>query len=150
MLWFDLKNTESLIPTDLTLNQRYPWIRSIMDPMIFLDVSNELTKLKMFPYFDIAHFVVTCLYLREDLSTGESKFVSKWTIELNCWFLQGLILSLGNTHSLVGYLQCSPLLLGTYCLDSCLGSQSWTHSKARITSFWPLQFGNQFVHCKQE
>lgn len=42
-----------------------------MDPIIFLDVANELTKLKMFPYFDIAHFVVTCLYLREDLSTGK-------------------------------------------------------------------------------
>ena len=43
-----------------------------MDPMIFLDVANELTKLKMFPYFDIAHCVVTCLYMREDLSTGIS------------------------------------------------------------------------------
>jgi len=41
-----------------------------MDPMIFLEVSNELTKLPMFPYFDIAHFVVTCLYMRDDLSTG--------------------------------------------------------------------------------
>lgn len=42
-----------------------------MDPMIFLDFANELTKLKMYPYFDIAHFIVTCLYLREDLATGK-------------------------------------------------------------------------------
>ncbi|KPL97207.1 trimeric intracellular cation channel type A-like protein [Sarcoptes scabiei] len=41
-----------------------------MDPMIFLDLANELTKLKMYPYFDLAHFIVTGLYLRDDLSTA--------------------------------------------------------------------------------
>lgn len=48
-----------------------------MDPMIFLDLANELTKLKMYPYFDLAHFIVTGLYLRDDLSTGiEKNFLS--------------------------------------------------------------------------
>nr|XP_037288460.1 trimeric intracellular cation channel type 1B.1-like [Rhipicephalus microplus] len=42
-----------------------------MDPEMFLDVANQVTKLKMYPYFDIAHCVITCLYLREDLGAGK-------------------------------------------------------------------------------
>ncbi len=46
-----------------------------MDPEAFLDVANQVTKLKMYPYFDLAHSAVCLLAIREDLGTGE------WLIE---------------------------------------------------------------------
>lgn len=42
-----------------------------MDPEAFLDLANQVTKLKMFPYFDIAHSVLCALAVREDLGPGE-------------------------------------------------------------------------------
>lgn len=42
-----------------------------MDPEAFLEMANQVTKLKMFPYFDVAHCALCCLYVREDLGTGE-------------------------------------------------------------------------------
>ena len=42
-----------------------------MDPELFLEMANQVTKLRMYPYFDVAHCVVTCLYVREDLAAGE-------------------------------------------------------------------------------
>lgn len=41
-----------------------------MDPESFLDIANQVTKLKMYPYFDIAHYIISCLYMREDLAVG--------------------------------------------------------------------------------
>lgn len=46
----------------------------IMDPEMFLELANQVTKLRMYPYFDVAHAVISCLYMREDLSSGESGF----------------------------------------------------------------------------
>ena len=42
-----------------------------MDPEAFLDLANQVTKLKMFPYFDIAHSVLCALAVREDLGPGK-------------------------------------------------------------------------------
>lgn len=42
-----------------------------MDPEAFLDMANQVIKLKMFPYFDIAHCVLCALHVREDLGAGE-------------------------------------------------------------------------------
>ena len=44
-----------------------------MDPEAFLDVANQVTKLKMYPYFDLAHSAVCLLAIREDLGAGEEK-----------------------------------------------------------------------------
>lgn len=44
-----------------------------MDPEAFLDIANQVIKLKMFPYFDIAHCTLCALSIREDLGSGESK-----------------------------------------------------------------------------
>lgn len=41
-----------------------------MDPESFLELSNQVTKLKMYPYFDIAHSVLCALAVREDLGPG--------------------------------------------------------------------------------
>lgn len=42
-----------------------------MDPEAFLDVANQVIKLKMFPYFDVAHCVLCALAVREDLGNGK-------------------------------------------------------------------------------
>ena len=44
-----------------------------MDPEAFLEMANQVTKLKMFPYFDIAHCAICCLYVREDLGSGKER-----------------------------------------------------------------------------
>lgn len=44
-----------------------------MDPEAFLDLANQVTKLKMFPYFDIAHSVLCALHVREDLGAGKTE-----------------------------------------------------------------------------
>lgn len=41
-----------------------------MDPESFLDIANQVVKLKMFPYFDIAHCALSALSVREDLGPG--------------------------------------------------------------------------------
>lgn len=46
-----------------------------MDPEAFLDLANQVIKLKMFPYFDIAHSLLCALAVREDLGAGECNFI---------------------------------------------------------------------------
>lgn len=38
---------------------------------MFLDVAGRVQRLKMFPYFDIANYVLMCLAVRDDLATGK-------------------------------------------------------------------------------
>jgi hypothetical protein len=45
-----------------------------MDPEAFLDLANQVVKLKMFPYFDIAHSVLCALHVREDLGPGKRQY----------------------------------------------------------------------------
>ncbi|XP_022661606.1 trimeric intracellular cation channel type 1B.1-like isoform X1 [Varroa jacobsoni] len=54
-----------------------------MDPETFLEIANHVSKLKMYPYFELAHCIVTLLYLREDLGTGSQLFSRKHP--LSCW-----------------------------------------------------------------
>ena len=44
-----------------------------MDPETFLDLANQVTKLKMYPYFDLAHSAVILLAVREDLGAGKKQ-----------------------------------------------------------------------------
>ncbi len=41
-----------------------------MDAEAFLDFANQVAKLKMYPYFDVAHAVVCCLSIKEDMGAG--------------------------------------------------------------------------------
>ena len=43
-----------------------------MDPESFLDLANQVTKLKMYPYFDLAHAALCCLAVRDDLANGRT------------------------------------------------------------------------------
>ncbi|KAK7100245.1 trimeric intracellular cation channel type 1B.1-like [Littorina saxatilis] len=38
-----------------------------MDPQTFMDVATVVTKLKMYPYFDVAHMILCCMAVRDDI-----------------------------------------------------------------------------------
>jgi len=42
-----------------------------MDQNKLLELASYVTNLKMFPYFDAAHYVVMCLLVRDDSSAPE-------------------------------------------------------------------------------
>jgi hypothetical protein len=48
-----------------------------MDPEAFLDMANQVTKLKMYPYFDLAHSAVCLLAIREEMGAGEFELNKK-------------------------------------------------------------------------
>lgn len=51
-----------------------------MDAEAFLDMANQVVKLKMYPYFDIAHSVLCALHVREDLGPGKRADASEFSI----------------------------------------------------------------------
>ena len=53
-----------------------------MDPEAFLDLANQVTKLKMYPYFDLAHAALCCLAVRDDLANGEWCLYCDFTIKV--------------------------------------------------------------------
>jgi len=70
-----------------------------MDPEAFLQLANTVTKLKMYPLFDIAHCVICCLYAREDIGSGAVQFsrrhvIASWLSSMLTIFSGGLICSL--------------------------------------------------------
>jgi len=65
-----------------------------MDPEAFLDIANQVVKLKMFPYFDIAHCTLCALAVREDLGTGAQAFSRKHP--LSCWISYMLVVFAGG------------------------------------------------------
>jgi len=42
-----------------------------MDQNKLLEIASYVTNLKMFPYFDAAHYVVMCLMVRDDVGSAE-------------------------------------------------------------------------------
>lgn len=49
----------------------------MMDPETLLELANQTTKIKPFPYLDIAHCAITCFYVREDIGSGALPFSRK-------------------------------------------------------------------------
>ncbi|KAI5708846.1 hypothetical protein M8J76_004418 [Diaphorina citri] len=65
-----------------------------MDPEAFLDLANQVMKLKMYPYFDVAHSVLCALHVREDLGAGAQTFSRKHP--LSCWLSTMLVIFAGG------------------------------------------------------
>ena len=53
-----------------------------MDPQTFLDIATKVTKLKMYPYFDIAHYTLMCVAARDDVPANSS---GKVTWQCHIW-----------------------------------------------------------------
>lgn len=92
-----------------------------MDPESFLDIANQVIKLKMFPYFDIAHSLLSALAVKEDLGAGAHAFSRKHP--LACWLSTMLVIFAGGMvaaallgEPILGPLKNSPqLLVATIC-----------------------------------
>jgi len=54
----------------------------MIDPESFLEIANQVSKLNMFPYFELAHCIITLLYFKEDIA-GAHLFSRKHP--LACW-----------------------------------------------------------------
>lgn len=80
-----------------------------MDPEAFLDMANQVIKLKMFPYFDIAHSLLCALAVREDLGPGAQAFSRKHP--LACWLSTMLVTFSGGmiANGLLGEPILAPL-----------------------------------------
>jgi len=65
-----------------------------MDPEAFLDLANQVTKLKMYPYFDLAHAALCCLAVRDDLANGSHAFSRKHPLSL--WVSSMLVIFAGG------------------------------------------------------
>lgn len=80
-----------------------------MDPEAFLDMANQVIKLKMFPYFDIAHSLLCALAVREDLGAGALGFSRKHP--LACWLSTMLMIFSGGmvANGLLGEPILAPL-----------------------------------------
>nr|XP_027227069.1 trimeric intracellular cation channel type 1B.1-like [Penaeus vannamei] len=87
-----------------------------MDPEAFLEMANQVTKLKMFPYFDVAHCALCCLYVREDLGTGGLPFSRKhplanWLSSMITIFAGGLITNFLLGEPILGAIKNNQQLL---------------------------------------
>lgn len=80
-----------------------------MDPEAFLDMANQVIKLKMFPYFDIAHSLLAALAVREDLGANSQAFSRKHP--LACWLSTMLVIFSGGmvANGLLGEPILAPL-----------------------------------------
>ncbi|XP_028177572.1 trimeric intracellular cation channel type 1B.1 [Ostrinia nubilalis] len=80
-----------------------------MDPEAFLDLANQVIKLKMYPYFDIAHSLLCALAVREDLGAGAQAFSRKHP--LSCWLSTMLVIFAGGmvVNGLLGEPMLAPL-----------------------------------------
>ncbi|CAG4986865.1 unnamed protein product [Colias eurytheme] len=80
-----------------------------MDPEAFLDLANQIIKLKMYPYFDIAHSLLCALAVREDLGSGAQAFSRKHP--LSCWLSTMLVIFAGGmvANGLLGEPILAPL-----------------------------------------
>jgi len=80
-----------------------------MDAEAFLDMANQVIKLKMFPYFDIAHSWLCAIAVREDLGAGAQGFSRKHP--LACWLSTMLMIFSGGmvANGLLGEPILAPL-----------------------------------------
>jgi len=80
-----------------------------MDAEAFLDMANQVIKLKMFPYFDIAHSLLCAIAVREDLGAGAQGFSRKHP--LACWLSTMLMIFSGGmvANGLLGEPILAPL-----------------------------------------
>ncbi|XP_062569775.1 trimeric intracellular cation channel type 1B.1-like [Saccostrea cucullata] len=80
-----------------------------MDPQTFLDIATKVTKLKMYPYFDIAHYTLMCMAARDDApanAAGGTAFSRKHP--LSCWVSSMLLCFAGSL--IANFLLGEPIL----------------------------------------
>lgn len=77
----------------------------MMDPEAFLEIANQVSKLPMFPYFELAHCLIMCMYCKDDI-TGAHVFSRKHP--LACWITS--MLSIYGGQMLASFLLGEPII----------------------------------------
>jgi len=77
-----------------------------VDQEILLGVGGSVQRLKMYPYFDIAHYILMIATVRDDLGTNASSFSRRHP--LSCWLSSMVICFAGNF--LANFLLGEPLI----------------------------------------
>ncbi|XP_015782535.1 trimeric intracellular cation channel type 1B.1 [Tetranychus urticae] len=101
-----------------------------MDSEQFLEIANQVAKLKMFPYFEIAHAVISCLYIRDDLGPSGHTFSRKHPFA--CW-----ISSMVNIFA-------SPILANFLLGEPILSAFKSSNQVMLATIVWYLIFYSPF------
>ena len=91
-----------------------------MDYDTFMNMAEKLKNLEMFPYFEIAHSLLTALAVRKDLGSDAKDFSRKHP--LACWISTMLVMFSGGMifNGLLGQAILTPfkntpeILLGTF------------------------------------
>ncbi|CAH8437506.1 unnamed protein product [Dicrocoelium dendriticum] len=83
-----------------------------MDPRIFDDVADTLAKLRMYPYFDVCHYILMSTAVKEDTPQSGSPHFSR-RHPFSCW-LATMLMCFGGTI-LSSFICGSPLFL---CFDN--------------------------------
>ncbi|KAL3995235.1 TRIC channel family protein [Acanthocheilonema viteae] len=65
-----------------------------MDQEILTGAASRVQRLKMYPYFDLAHYILMTISVRDDLATGASLFSRKHP--LSCWLSSMLMCFAGS------------------------------------------------------
>lgn len=65
-----------------------------LDQEILTTAAGRIQRLKMYPYFDLAHYILMTLSVRDDLATGASLFSRKHP--LSCWLSSMLMCFAGS------------------------------------------------------
>ena len=97
-----------------------------MDYETFMDMAEKLKNLKMFPYFEIAHSLLSALSVRKDLGSEAKNFSRKHP--LACWISTMLVMFSGGMifNGLLGNAILTPfkntpeIILGTFIWYVCL------------------------------
>lgn len=104
-----------------------------MDPEAFLDLANQVAKLKMYPYFELAHAIVCCLSVKEDMSSGAIQFSRKHP--LSCWLSSMISVFAGSF--------LANLVLGEPCLTPFKNNNQLLIATAvwYVVNYLPFDFG---------
>lgn len=79
-----------------------------IDQELFMDLASKVSRLKMYPYFDIAHYAMMVIAVRDDLATGATLFSRKHP--LSCWLSSMMMCFAGSfmMHLLMGEAVIAP------------------------------------------
>ncbi|VDP04667.1 unnamed protein product [Soboliphyme baturini] len=64
-------------------HDEFPTTVMELNSELLLSLASKVTRLKMYPYFDVAHYILMVLAVREDLANGAVLFSRKHP--LSCW-----------------------------------------------------------------
>jgi len=105
----------------------------MLDPEAFLDLANQVAKLKMYPYFELAHAIVCCISVKEDMSSGAIQFSRKHP--LSCWLSTMLVIFGGSF--------LANLALGEPCLTPFKNNNQLVIATAvwYVVFYLPFDFG---------